>query len=344
MCASQEGNTNKITEEKGKSIGKDPNEVIKPTAIRHTERTKDIIADINLMLEYSLNKGIPISDQTQGELPWFYSVEDAVIDSTGLARLIKIHGLLCRIIEPATPRSLVATKGTLGKGSRKTTVFIFFLIIATILGFLGYLYSLGTWGWNSSTTLHWPSDTPQTELSGTVITASLFPSPIMAKSGAKLIKKDDQGISGRESLNYLCAALIGSAFYGLLKAYGYIRKRIFDPDYILTYIIRLFLGIISGVILAMFGSELLEGTDTFSRLGPGIVALLGGYSAEAVRQVLDRAVEVSITVVQGRDSFTQDRMDMSKDILSIAEEAAKDENTPNIVKEKLEALMKKLQR
>ena len=345
MCAMDERKTDE-TDRQGKSPEKEPVKKEKNVAmkdVRRTERTKNCIADINLMLEYCLNKGIPISNETQEKLPWFYSVEDAMINSEGLAKLVNIHGLLCRIIEPATPRSLAATKFSLGKGSWKTTVFILLLIIAAIVGLLGYLYTLGTWGFDTPTTLHWPSDTPKTEYSRAMLTASLLPVPMMAKLGAKLRKNNDQGFTARESLNYLFAALIGSAFYGLLKAYGYLRKRTFDPDYILTYVIRLFLGIISGIILAMFGSELLKGTDTFSRLGPGILALLGGYSAEAVRQVLDRAVEVSITVVQGRDSFNEQRLAVSKDVLSIAQAAAKDAETPQHLREKLDALMKKLQ-
>src|SRR6185503_9358434 len=99
----------------------------------------------------------------------------------------------------------------------------------------------------------------------------------------------------RLQLNFLAAAALGSAFAGLLIASDYLKNRTFDPRYLPVYYIRFFVGLLAGSILANLGSQLFEGNSTIATLGPGIIALLGGYSAEAVKQILDRLVEVLVT-------------------------------------------------
>jgi len=137
--------------------------------------------------------------------------------------------------------------------------------------------------------------------------------------------------------------MLGAAFSGLLTAYSYLKSSSFDPHYATIYVIRFVVGLVAGVILANLGFGLFSGNDTIIKLGPGIIALIGGYSAEAVRQILDRLVEILVTAVRGKDTTTDERLAVAKDVLSIAQTAASDPNTPANVKDKLDGLLKKLQ-
>lgn len=147
-----------------------------------------------------------------------------------------------------------------------------------------------------------------------------------------------------EQLNFLYAAILGAAFNGLLTAYKYLRNRSFDPNYVGLYVIRFCVGVVAGIILANLGAELFKSNDTLSKLAPGIIALLGAYSAEAVRQILDRLVEVLLTVVKGKDTSSEERLAIAKDVLSVSQAAASNPTTPADVKSKLDGLLKKLQK
>ena len=145
-------------------------------------------------------------------------------------------------------------------------------------------------------------------------------------------------------LNYLCAALLGAAFSALFTASPYIRDRTFDPRYVLVYIMRLVLGVIAGLILANLGSGLFKSETLIAKLGTGMIGLLGGYSAEAVRSILDRLVEVLVAAVEGKDKSKAQQLELSADIIDISQAAAADPNTPADVRDKLEQLLKKLQK
>jgi hypothetical protein len=100
-----------------------------------------------------------------------------------------------------------------------------------------------------------------------------------------------------ETLGWICGAGLGAAFYGLFTANEYAKQRTFDPRYNSVYMIRFFLGVIAGVILARI--PIFNDDSTLKTLGPNIIALLGGYSAEAVNQILQRLVEIMVATVKG---------------------------------------------
>jgi len=112
----------------------------------------------------------------------------------------------------------------------------------------------------------------------------------------------DYVVSGANSL---LGAALGAAFYVLLKTQPYLVSRCFDPKYNSAYISRFITGVIGGVILATaigpaLGKQL--GAGPGATLTPGVLAILGGYAAEAVEQVLQRLVEVLLAVVRGDGS------------------------------------------
>jgi len=107
------------------------------------------------------------------------------------------------------------------------------------------------------------------------------------------------------SVNVVFGASLGAAFYILVKTQPYLVNRSYDPKFNASYISRFITGVIGGVILAIaLGPFLTEKLgNTFGKtLTPGILALLGGFSAEAVELILQRLVDVLLAAVRGDGS------------------------------------------
>lgn len=118
----------------------------------------------------------------------------------------------------------------------------------------------------------------------------------------------------------LGAAGLGSCFYGLYSASDYIRTSTFDPRYNQTYLIRFGLGLLSGIILAYFLKDFLaiktEGSGDGDANAPNLgkisvaaLALIGGYAAEGVAQILTRVADTLVALVSGSD---RDKIDTAQ--------------------------------
>ncbi len=138
---------------------------------------------------------------------------------------------------------------------------------------------------------------------------------------------------------YLCAAVLGAAISGLFTMQHYIRARTFEPNYFFVYLIRFVVGVVAGVVLANFGAGLFKGSELIPKLGPSGIALLGGYSAEAVRQILDRLVQVLVTTVKGRDP-TSGKLAVAQEMLSIADKKAGEPGKAEAIKPAVTDLIK----
>jgi hypothetical protein len=104
------------------------------------------------------------------------------------------------------------------------------------------------------------------------------------------------------SLNAFFGAVLGASFYVLVKTQPYLANRSYDPKFNASYISRFFTGIIGGLILSIAFGPFLSGklgTELGQSLSPGVLALLGGFSAEAVEVILQRLVEILLTAVRG---------------------------------------------
>ena len=109
--------------------------------------------------------------------------------------------------------------------------------------------------------------------------------------------------SAGQKANWCFAAALGAVFYVLFTALNYVKDRTFDPRYNSIYVIRFVLGVLAGLILAIvFGAPLFNKNPTVSGLGPAVIALVGGFSTEAVYQVLQRIVDLLLAAVRGDDS------------------------------------------
>lgn len=96
------------------------------------------------------------------------------------------------------------------------------------------------------------------------------------------------------SLFLLSAAAIGGSFANLYKAYQFVDKGTFDPNTTTTYWINFALGLIAGFVL----SELVS-LDVQTTTSRPLLALLGGFSANAVYKILSKLVEAVGAVVEG---------------------------------------------
>jgi hypothetical protein len=105
--------------------------------------------------------------------------------------------------------------------------------------------------------------------------------------------------------NGLAAASLGASFYVLRTAEPFLVNRSFDPKYNGIYVLRFITGLVGGTILAaVVGPTLRDslGKGPGASLTPGVLALLGGYAVEAVEQVLQRLVEILLSVIRGDGS------------------------------------------
>ena len=65
------------------------------------------------------------------------------------------------------------------------------------------------------------------------------------------------------------------------------------------------IGIVAGVILAQLSNAIVpvdKSGDLFRKLGPGVIAIIGGYSAEAVQLILQRLADIITAMVRGDSS------------------------------------------
>jgi hypothetical protein len=156
-----------------------------------------------------------------------------------------------------------------------------------------------------------------------------------------------------QSWHLFFAAGLGAYFYSLYTANKYFIARTFDPRYNTFYNNRIILGIIAGFILANLIdagnlnsgfqniSETISDADNsaakntitpniITRLSPSIVALIGGYSADAVNKILSRIVAMITALFQGD----------SKDLLASKEAEYKSKSELRTLKLKLESVSK----
>ena len=92
----------------------------------------------------------------------------------------------------------------------------------------------------------------------------------------------------------MSAAGVGASFYSLFEINKYVSNSTYDPIYKSIYWTRFILGIISGLLLAEFFADSVGGAEELKGYGHMIkpmLAILGGYSANLVYQILNRLVQ-----------------------------------------------------
>lgn len=112
-----------------------------------------------------------------------------------------------------------------------------------------------------------------------------------------LIGIDLKGLEKDTTILRLCGAVIGSALLAFWNARSFLLNSTFSSQYAQDYLVRFFIGIVTGFILGGISINVPE--NGVMKFGPFTLAVVGGFSAEAVVQILKRIAEVLVTVIQG---------------------------------------------
>jgi len=117
-------------------------------------------------------------------------------------------------------------------------------------------------------------------------------------------------------------ASTGACVYILTTSYRYLVDRSFDPKYNAAYATRLVCGIVAGFILAQVSGFFISEGSPWAKVGPGVLALLGGFAAEAVEEVLKRMVAVFMAVVNGTGE-QQSKVQLQEQKTNVADQQSK---------------------
>lgn len=191
-----------------------------------------------------------------------------------LRGLTRIHGVLAEVVAPTTPRSIRATRGAdTFRGAIRSIPLAGAMLAVGMLFLVGYVAC----------------------------------STVVADGGA------GGWAAVCRHLGLLCAAGLGAAFWSLFTIHRYIVAGTYDPRYTIVYWTRLGLGLIAGGILGEVVFTQLDPDPAAAGAGTvlttSMVALLGGYSADAVNRILRRLVEMMVTLVRGDTSRVVEQLE-----------------------------------
>jgi len=195
-------------------------------------------------------------------------------DGVSLPALADLHGQLVKVVAPAMP-------GTLH-------------LLRTDLAHAGFLHAmLG------------PLANIRRLMIGALVCMVIF--ILMSLSPTvnhEAMAKDIYSMHGLTLLTMLCfllsAAGLGSTFHALFMAQSYVSNATYDPRYDASYWIRIGLGLMAGLLLAVL-LPVGSGPSAPTMAKP-VMALLGGFSAGLVHRILERLVETAESLFQGSSS------------------------------------------
>jgi hypothetical protein len=186
-----------------------------------------------------------------------------------LAALATVHERLAKLVAPASPSTLYLLDRTYHKPIRFGSLGPVSIVRQLVMFSMGCVLAFIT-----LSIVHLTLNEPVAD--GKTISQSLL-GPI-AHAVA-------------ENIYWLAAAGVGASFAVLFQINESIAKGTFDPDDAPAHWIKVFLGVVAGFILvAMVPTEGI-GNEDAQVLAKPTIALLGGFSAQAVYRILNRLVE-----------------------------------------------------
>ncbi|MBN2530589.1 MAG: hypothetical protein JXR76_29650 [Deltaproteobacteria bacterium] len=204
--------------------------------------------------------------------------------TTPMERLTHLHNALAQLVHPASPQTILLSAEEKEKGS-------FFL-------FLGQFPIVRRMMFTACMCLFCLICSSLTPL----VNATSIHQTIFDSSGVELLMV---------FIFLLSAAGLGASFSALFKMNRYIALGTFDPKYETSYWIRFLVGLISGLILTQVlsfdFSEALstqQGANLAAKHAAKVtLALLGGFSADLVFNILNRMVDtVSSFLIPNKNS------------------------------------------
>jgi hypothetical protein len=233
---------------------------------------KQIYLESKAMAKYAMAKGksVPVSVITSIETfdnqSFASNEKNHLPQRMDIIGLVDAHQALARIIDPASPQTILLLDQEQKSGSIFKSLgpvsLVRELMLAAIISMFIFV---------------------------ALISSPLIDSDKMAEDVLKA--------NGMEQLArllfYIGAAGLGASFAALYKANSYITNGTFDPGYHSSYWIRFSLGIIAGLLLAVLISE--NSIETEGILSRGVIrpllAILGGFSADLLYAFLIRIVD-----------------------------------------------------
>jgi hypothetical protein len=298
---------------------------------------KRVINEYRLMFRYANADGLTIDEKAQAAI----NAVGADPEKASFADLMTAHGALVKIVAPATPLSLEATEPAEGRlGTLRRPALVLWMIVIAIVAGIGFTWTeidveqappVTTSSTQSKTsTVGATNPSPSNATTSPSVSTATSPgtnSPSTVTSQTTEKQSETTGVSAPMVINWVCAAALGAVFYVLFTALQYVNNRTFDPRYNTVYLIRFVLGVLSGLIMAaLIGqSNFARTNEQIMSLGPAVLALLGGFSTEAVYQILQRMVDVLLAAVKGDGSnAAQAKASQAgqKELLTLADDPA----------------------
>jgi len=209
--------------------------------------------EINSMLIYASRNGININTDI------INLVQNSSVDD-----IVNAHNLMSKNVSPATPKSINYTRA-LYTDDKKVTIFNKLPLVRNLI-FLALFF-----------------------LAGFVLTAL---SPEVNNDSLDLGVLSNKGMSLLINLGFLASVSgLGVAFYLLKSVSTSLRKGTLIPEDTVYYISLIVLGVIAGLILSEIISLYTSDPNGINLFNKSILALLGGFSSDAIFTVLQSLIE-----------------------------------------------------
>ncbi|MEH6537554.1 MAG: hypothetical protein V7719_14240 [Psychroserpens sp.] len=209
--------------------------------------------EINNMLSYAVYNGITINTEI-----------NSLIQNSSIDDLINAHNLLCKNVAPATPKSISFTDRLHKNGKGKSILSKLPLVRNLILLAMLFLTIFIVTG-----------------LSPDVNNNSLDKG-IMNNSGLDLLL----------NIGYLCSVSgLGVIFYLLKNVSSKLKSGTLLPEQSIEYIAQIVLGVIAGLILSEILSIYMKDPNNINLFNKSILALIGGFSSDAIFSVLQGLID-----------------------------------------------------
>ncbi|ARE40745.1 hypothetical protein RGUI_2604 [Rhodovulum sp. P5] len=251
------------------------------------------------MLDYFMTRGVSVTDEALAEIKLKAGILDFGIERRAeipMAELIDLHATLARALSPALPSTI----------------------------------ELLAWDERNSF-LNWMAPVPA--IRTLIFFTAFFLAVSMAALGIDGVAENyhmaflDPTNTTRVpvALFFASLAALGACFSVLYDARKYVVEGTYDPRVGSNYIIRVVLGIVSGMILTQLlfdnATTPSDGTTaTVNGIGKPLAALLGGFASQFVYEGLKRLVDALSTIF---DASAEKQMDLrEKEVRAEAEEKA----------------------
>jgi disulfide bond formation protein DsbB len=313
-----------------------------------------VISEYRQMFRYVNSLGLAFDEKTQTAL----NAVGADPEKASFADLMTAHGALAKIVAPATPLSLEATEPAPGPmGTLRRPALVLWMIVVAVLAGIGFTWSEIYIQKGPSTAACSaqcqllpaggaipPAANSTTSTTGSTTTTTVTGQITKSTDQTPTKPPEQKPVTPAMIINWCFAASLGAVFYVLFTVHEYVKDRTFDPRYNTVYLIRFVLGVLSGLIMASLIGPSLFASSTSAQikgLGPAVLALLGGFSTEAVYQILQRMVDILVAAVKGDGADaakTKAAQAGQKELLNLAD----DPSMPPDMKSKAIAAAKKI--